>query len=141
MDSVTRLLQNHPLVFVHLVTALLALVLGIVIMSQRKGTNAHRRLGWAWVVLMTTTTAASAFIRDYNLPNLAGFTPIHAFTVLVAVGLPRAVWFARQGRVDDHRRRMRALFYGACVLAGIFTLLPGRFMGRLLWRDMLGVVA
>ncbi len=141
MNTLTRLLQLHPLIFVHLVTAFLALVLGIVIMSQRKGTGTHRSLGWVWVALMGTTTVASAFIRDYNLPNLAGFTPIHAFTLLVTVGLPRGIWHIRQGRVEAHRKQMRGLFFGACVLAGIFTLLPGRFLGRLLWRDLLGVIA
>ena len=141
MNTLTRLLQTHPVVFVHLVTAFLALVLGIVIMSQRKGTGSHRWLGWTWVVLMGATTVASAFIRDYNMPNLAGITPIHAFTLLVAVGLPRGIWHIRHGRVAAHRQQMRGLFFGACVLAGIFTLLPGRFLGQLLWRNVLGVMA
>ena len=25
---------------------------------------------------------------------------------------------------------------GACLLAGVFTLLPGRFLGGLLWRSL-----
>ncbi len=141
MDTFTRLLQHHPVVFFHLVTASAALVLGIAILRRRKGTGSHRALGWTWVVLMGSTTLASAFIRDYNMPNIAGFTPIHAFTVLVSVGLPRGIWFIRQGRVDAHRKQMQALFFGACVVAGIFTLLPGRFLGRLLWHDLLGVMA
>ncbi len=141
MDAFTRLLHQHPLVFLHLVTAFGALVLGIVLMLRRKGTAHHRLLGWGWVALMGTTTIASAFIRDYHLPNLYGFTPIHAFTVITAVGLPRGILAIRRGEVDVHRRQMRGLFLGACVLAGIFTLLPGRFLGQLLWRDLLGLMA
>jgi uncharacterized membrane protein len=136
-----RLLQDHPLVFVHLLTAFAALVLGIVILARRKGTGSHRVLGWAWVALMGSTALASAFIRDYHLPNIAGITPIHAFTVLVAVQLPRGIWLIRRGQVAAHRKTMRGLFTGACVLAGIFTLLPGRFLGTLLWKNLLGVVA
>lgn len=141
MDTLSRLLQQHPVVFFHLVTAASALLLGIVIMTRRKGTGSHRTLGWSWVALMGSTALASAFIRDYHLPNVAGFTPIHAFTVLVAAGLPRGIWHIRQGRVQAHRRQMRALFFGACVLAGVFTLLPGRFLGKLLWHDLLGVMS
>ena len=123
-----RLLTEHPIVFFHLVTALGALVLGIVLMLRRKGTGSHRALGWTWVALMGSTAVASAFIRDYNLPNLAGFTPIHFFTVFVAYMLPRGIWYARQGNVVAHRKTMRGLFRGACVIAGLFTLLPGRIM-------------
>jgi uncharacterized membrane protein len=140
LTELTRLLHQHPLVFFHLVTAFAALLLGGVVLARRKGTPHHRALGWAWVVLMASTTVASAFIRDYRLPNLAGFTPIHAFTLLVAVQLPRGIWLIRRGNVVDHRKTMRGLYIGACVLAGVFTLLPGRFLGQLLWHHGLGLV-
>lgn len=137
--ELTRLLHQHPLVFFHLVTALAALLLGIALLARRKGTRGHRVLGWTWVALMGSTALASAFIHDYRLPNLFGYTPIHAFTVLVAVMLPRGVWLIRQGNVSGHRKTMRSLFIGACVLAGLFTLLPGRFLGRLLWQQVLAL--
>lgn len=141
MQILTQLLQRHPVVFVHLITAVAALALGLVVLIRPKGTASHRALGWAWVVLMGSTALASALIRDYEMPNLFGFSPIHAFTVMVAVLLPRGIWYIRQGNVRGHRRTMRSLYFGACVLAGIFTLLPGRFLGRLLWHNLLGVVA
>lgn len=135
-----RLLAEHPVVFFHLVTAFAALLLGIVILARRKGTGSHRALGWAWALAMGSTAVASAFIRDYQLPNLAGYTPIHFFTLYVAVTLPLAIWFARSGRIPAHRRTMQGMFFGACVVAGLFTLLPGRFLGQLVWRQ-LGVLA
>ena len=134
------LLQRHPLVFFHLVTAFAALLLGIVMLTRRKGTASHRRLGWCWVALMASTTVASAFIRDYRGPNLAGFSPIHLFTVLAAVMLPRGIWHIRRGNVIEHRKTMRGLFIGACVVAGLFTLVPGRFLGNLLWQQALGLL-
>lgn len=133
MDAALGLLQRHPLIFFHLVTAVGALLLGIVILSRRKGTRSHRRLGWVWVLLMGSTALASAFIRDYRLPNLAGYTPIHGFTLFVAVMLPLAVWHIRHGNVRGHRRAMQGIFIGGCLVAGLFTLLPGRFLGSLLW--------
>jgi uncharacterized membrane protein len=139
--TLAQLLDRHPLVFFHLVTAFASLVTGGMVLLRRKGTPSHRGLGWAFVVLMACTTVASAFIRDYRGLNLAGITPIHAFTVLVAVTLPRGVWYARQGNLVAHRSSMRNLYFGACVVAGVFTLLPGRFLGGLLWRQWLGVLS
>ena len=142
MDSFARLLERHPVVFFHLVTAAAALVLGLAIVLRRKGTPTHRGLGWAWVLLMASTAIASAFIRDYRLPNLYGYTPIHLFTVLTAVNLPLGIWFIRRGNVEGHRRTMRGLYICACVIAGLFTLLPGRFLGSLLWGTaMKGIAA
>lgn len=136
-----RLLTTHPVVFFHLLTALAALLLGGLVLARRKGNASHKALGWAWVLMMGSTAVASAFIRDYQMPNLLGFTPIHGFTLLVAVNLPRGIWYIRRGNVVAHRKTMRGLYIGACVLAGIFTLLPGRFLGNLLWRHTLGIMA
>lgn len=141
MNAFTFLLERHPLIFFHLVTAFGALLIGIVLMSRRKGTRDHRLLGWAWVVLMAATAIASAFIRDYRMPNLFGFTPIHGFVLLVAWHLPRGIWFIRRGNVAAHQATMRGLFKGACLVAFVFTLLPGRFLGTLLWKHTLGVMA
>ena len=139
MEPFSQLLARHPLVFFHLVTAFSALVIGSVVMLRRKGTFDHRLLGWTWVLLMASTAIASAFIRDYKAPNLYGFTPIHGFTLLVAVMLPRGIWYIRHGNITGHRKTMRGLFTGACVIAGVFTLLPSRFLGHVLWHQWLGL--
>lgn len=139
MDSITQLIARRPLIALHLAAALLALLVGAVVMLRRKGTFSHRTLGWVWVALMGTTAVASAFIRDYNFPNVAGYTPIHFFTAYTAVYIPLGIWRIRQGNVDAHRKTMRGLFFGACVVAGLFTLMPGRFMGNLVWKQWLGL--
>lgn len=141
MERFALLLERHPLVFAHLVLALGALALGVFVLNLRKGDTRHRALGWTWVALMAGVVLTSAFIRDFNLPNVAGITPIHAFTLLVAVRLPQAVWQARNGRIDAHRKSMRSLYLGGCLVAGAFTLLPGRFLGTLLWTHALGAMA
>lgn len=141
MQAFAELARTQPLVLLHLSTALGALLLGLYIMNRPKGTAPHRRLGWAWVILMGCATVSSAFLRGHTMPNIAGITPIHAFTLLVGIQLPYAIWSIRRGRVEAHRQAMRGIFIGGCVLAGAFTLLPGRFLGHLLWSDWLGLVA
>ena len=133
MQAFTQLLSQRPLIFLHLACAAAAVVLGAVLLLRRKGTTSHRALGWTWVLLMAGATISSAFIRDYRMINVAGFTPIHLFTLLVSVELPRAVLAIRRGQVEAHRKAMRGLYFGGCVVAGLFTLLPGRFLGRQLW--------
>ena len=47
--------------------------------------------------------------------------------------LPLGVYYARSHRVRGHKLTMRGLFAGALVIAGIFTLVPGRIMHRVLF--------
>ena len=141
MNPFLGLLQRHPLIFFHLVTAVSALLLGLFILLRRKGTHSHRLLGWTWVLLMGSTALATVFIRDYRLPNIGGYTPIHGFTLWVAVMLPLAIAYIRRGNVRGHRKTMTGLYIGACVVAGLFTLLPGRFLGSLLWGAPIAGIA
>lgn len=134
MNTLTRLLEHDPVVFLHLAGALTALALGAVLLWRRKGTPSHRALGWVWVGAMGTAVVSSAFIRSTFPFSLFGFSPIHLLTVFVAIQLPRGVWYARQGRVEAHRKTMRGMYIGGCVVAGLFTLMPGRFLGQQLLR-------
>jgi len=140
MNHITQLIQQHPLIALHLGAALLALTVGAVVIARRKGTINHKRLGWFWVALMATTAISSIFIRDYRLPNIAGYTPIHALTLFVLISLPRGIYNIRQGNVAAHRGLMRGIFFGGCIVAGLFTLMPGRFLCDLLWKQALGLV-
>ena len=130
MNRFITLMHDKPLVFVHLVAALAALLLGIAILTRRKGTFSHRTLGWTWVTLMAVAATSSVFIRDYRIVNIAGYTPVHLLTVTVALLLPLAIWRIRSGNVGAHRRMMTGLYIGGCVVAGLFAMAPARFLGR-----------
>ena len=130
MTRFITLMHDKPLVFAHLIAAVAALLLGIAILTRRKGTFSHRTLGWTWVTLMAAAAASSVFIRDYKIPNIAGYTPIHLLTLTVAVMLPLAIWYIRRGNVSGHRRMMTGLYVGGCIVAGLFALAPARFLGR-----------
>jgi uncharacterized membrane protein len=128
MTALITSLHDKPLVLLHLLAALAALLLGIAILTRRKGTWSHRTLGW--VALMGSAAASSVFIRDYRIVNIAGYTPIHLLTLSVAVLLPLAIWQIRRGNVLAHRRTMTGLYVGGCVVAGLFALAPMRLLGR-----------
>ena len=102
-----------PAVIVHLVLAVAALVLGPFALLARKGSRLHRALGYGWVTLMLGAAASSVFIRDFRLPNLAGYTPIHILTVVTFVFIGRGLWLIARRRIAQHRLTMWAVYLGS----------------------------
>lgn len=133
-------MQLTPLIAIHMTAAIGALATGPVALWARKGRaqrpRLHRAFGYAWVTLMIITAVSAIFIRDFRLPNLAGFTPIHLLVPVTLFGLFGAFWFLAHGNIAGHRKAMQRLYFGACVVAGGFTLLPGRYLGQLLWGQL-----
>ncbi|UAK24812.1 DUF2306 domain-containing protein [Sphingomonas nostoxanthinifaciens] len=110
---------------IHLATIVPAVPLGAVMLLRPKGDRLHRRLGWLWCGLMVAGALSSFGIRA----RTGHLSPIHILSVLTLVTVPRAIVAARRGRIETHRRMMTIL-YAALVIAGYFTLLPGRMLGR-----------
>jgi uncharacterized membrane protein len=133
-----------PLIAVHMTAALLAVATGPVALWARRTGNPHPRLhrafGYAWVTLMLVTAGSAVFIRDFSLPNIGGYTPIHLLVPLVPGGLLAAFWLLARGNVRGHRIAMKSLYVGACLVAGAFTLLPNRYLGQLVFGQWLGLV-
>ena len=124
--SLAPLLDAAPAIPVHAFAAMAAFALGIVQFAAPKGTLPHRTVGWNRVILMATVAASSFWIHEVRL--LGPWSPIHLLSIFTLIMLPIAVWRARRHRVADHRRIMTMTFVGALVIAGLFTLLPGRIM-------------
>jgi uncharacterized membrane protein len=133
-------MELTPLIAVHMTAALGALVTGPVALWARRGSRQrpklHRAFGYAWVTLMVVTAISAIFIRESRLPNLAGFTPIHLLVPVTLAGLVGAFWYLARGNIAAHRKTMQGLYFGACVVAGVFTLLPGRYLGSLVWTQL-----
>jgi uncharacterized membrane protein len=137
-------MQLTPTIAVHLTAALGALVVGPVALWARKGATQrpmiHRAFGYAWVTLMLITAVSAMFIRDFRLPNMAGFTPIHLLVPYTLACLVGAFWYLAKKDIAAHRTTMQGLYFGACVGAGAFTLLPNRYLGQLVWGQWLGLI-
>jgi uncharacterized membrane protein len=114
------------LIQIHAFAALSAFVLGIFQLVAPKGTVRHRITGWIWVGLMSTVVVTSFGIHDMRA--WGPWSPIHLLSIFTAVMLPIGVVHARRHRVNQHRTTMIWLFVGALIVAGIFTLRPGRIM-------------
>ena len=132
--SLDPLFAASLVVQLHAFAAMAAFVLGIVQFAAPKGTLPHRTLGYLWVGLMLMVAISSFAIYGKRLPRLWGsFSAIHILSVIVLVLTPLAVLAAHRQHVNTHRWAMIALFTGALVITGAFTLLPGRVMHRVLF--------
>jgi uncharacterized membrane protein len=126
--SISPLLAAPVAIQIHAFAALAAFALGTYLLNGRKGVQVHRVLGWTWAGLMLAVAISSLWISGAG-PRLAGpFGPIHLLTLLVLAMLPAGLYMARSHRASAHAKFMRGLFWGALVIAGGFTFLPGRIM-------------
>jgi uncharacterized membrane protein len=124
--NLVPLLDAAPAIQLHAFAAMTAFALGVVQFSAPKGTLPHRTIGWIWVSLMVIVSATSFWIHELRL--WGPWSPIHLLSIFTLVTLPLAVWAAHRHAVDRHRRAMTAIFFGALVIAGLFTLVPGRIL-------------
>lgn len=119
---------QSPVLKVHVLAAIAGVGVGAIILSARKGRTFHRTMGWIWVMLMGLTAGASLFIVGLNGNH---WSLIHLLSGWTLVTLPLAVRAARKHNVKVHGPAMTSLFWGASIVAGAFTFLPGRLMWNL----------
>ena len=124
--SLAPLLEAPGTIPLHAFAAMAAFALGIVQFAAPKGTLAapdHRLdLGAADVAV----AISSFWIHEIRL--VGPFSPIHLLSIFAPIMLVLAVLHARRHNVSAHRKAMISIFFGALVIAGLFTFLPGRIM-------------
>ena len=137
-------MEMSPLIAVHMNAALGAVVLGPIAIWARNGAvqrpRIHRAFGYGFTTLMLAASISAMFIRDYKLPNIDGFTPIHLLIPVTLQGLFNGFHALYRGDIARHRKGMVTLYLSACVTAGAFTLLPSRYLGQLIWGQWLGLL-
>lgn len=118
-------------IIIHSVAVALCLGLGIYLLTRAKGTRQHRILGWIWVGFMAMAAISSFFI--HTIRQFYGFSWLHFLAVYVLFSLIHGVYAARHHQVKTHRGTMLGLFWFGLVGAGLFTLLPSRRLGQIVW--------
>jgi len=131
MATLAPLLDAAPVVQLHAAGALLSLALGPLVLFRRSRDRWHRIGGYVWIAAMVMTALSSFGIHGFAM--VGPFGPIHllsGFTlVMLALGLRAAI----QRRIEAHRRMMQGLYLWSLGVAGLFTLLPGRVMHRVVF--------
>ncbi len=129
--SLAPLFAAGSVVTVHAFAAMVAFLLGSVQLLAPKGTLPHRTLGYIWVLLMLTVISTSFFIYDVRM--WGPFSWIHLLSLAALFGLVSLVREARRHDVREHKKSAIFLFFGAIVIAGGFTFMPGRAMHAVLF--------
>lgn len=131
-------MQLTPLLAIHVFAALAAIVLGpFALWARWVGTarpKLHRAFGYAWVTMMLVAATSAIGLQAPAITwRWLGFSPIHLLILLVYASLVRSFWYLHQGNIRGHKLTMVSLYINACLITGLFTLAPGRFMNRWLF--------
>lgn len=111
----------------HVGTVVPALILGVPVLLMKKGTALHKRLGRIWATLMMITAFSSFWLQGL----IGTIGPIHIFSVITLISIPRAIFAIRKGDVIGHQRAMIGPYIGMFI-AGLFAFMPGRLLGDLM---------
>ena len=121
--------QTNPIPF-HAILAMIAIILGGIQLSMKKGGTIHKLLGRIWVGLMLIVATTSFFIHEIKLWGT--YSPIHLLSLWTIFILGVGVYYARVGNIKRHKQVMIATYFFALILTGFFTLMPGRVMHQIL---------
>ncbi len=124
--SLDPLLKSQIFIIIHAFAAIFALLAGVVQFAGVKGTLAHRFLGWSWVIAMIIVALSSFQIHGMN--QFLGYSWIHILSIVVLINVPLAVVAARSHNIQTHKYTMMGVYIGGLLIAGFFTLMPGRIM-------------
>ena len=128
--TLAPLFNAPPVIQLHTIAALFLVILTLVIFSIKRGSRMHRIFGWTWVIGMACVAISSFWIN--TIEQFGPFSLIHLISVFTLFTLVRNVRAARTHNVKAHQSGMKSLVFGALILAGLFTLLPGRLMFEVL---------
>ncbi|WP_370234313.1 MULTISPECIES: DUF2306 domain-containing protein [Henriciella] len=123
--DLSPILSAGAAIQVHVVAALLTLSIGIFLMFAPKGFRLHRTFGWMWVASMAVTAGSSFFITAIFQTH---YSPIHALSAWTMLGLPFGIAAVKRRDIRKHRTTMTNMFVGGMLVAGLFSMLPGRMM-------------
>ena len=126
----TLLLNQTNPIPLHAIMAMIAIILGGIQLSMKKGGVIHKLLGRIWVGLMLIVATTSFFIHEIKL--WGAYSPIHLLSLWTIFILGVGIYYVRVGNIKRHKQVMIATYFFALILTGFFTLMPGRVMHQIL---------
>lgn len=126
---VEKIMEYKYLMYSHLLTVVPCIFIGAYLLIVKKGTLYHKLLGKIYMSLMMVTAIITLFMPAYvGSQFLNHFGYIHIFSFLTLYSVPTAIIAVKKGQIKKHKMKMILLYFGAIVIAGGFTLTPGRFL-------------
>jgi len=107
-------------------------------LHAKKGTGAHKTLGWIWVAAMALAVFSALFIHGFEW--IGPFSPIHLLIPFAARGVWSGIAAARNRQFASHREHMLWMYWAALGIPLALALLPGRRLNMLLLGDEASLV-
>jgi uncharacterized membrane protein len=76
-------------IILHAFAAMSLIPLTALIFTIKRGSLWHKRLGWAWVLIMATVALSSFWVQEIRL--FGPFSPIHALSLFTLGSLTYAI--------------------------------------------------
>ena len=125
------------IIYAHATLALLAVPLGLYILLTKKCTQQHRILGRIWVTFLIIVSLTAIFIQAINPGQ---YSLIHLLIPWTIGSLIYSIWNIKKFKYTKierykfaHMYSMIGVYVGALLIAGAFTLMPGRFFHEILF--------
>jgi uncharacterized membrane protein len=131
------------IIYVHAFFALAAVPIGLYIFFKKKGTNRHRFIGRVWVSCLLIVSVTALFITSPMTDT--AFSPrlyswIHLLIPFTIGNLIYSIYSIRlfkKTRLEKHKKAhmysMIGVYCGALLIAGAFTLMPGRMFHAIIF--------
>lgn len=125
-------MDYKTLLMMHLATVVPCIFIGAILLVVKKGTRFHIYVGRIYMILMLITVIITLIMPAEVGPTVFNhFGYIHGFSFLTLYTIPSAYFAIKKGNVKSHKRKMILLYFGAIIIAGGFTLMPGRYLHHL----------
>ena len=131
------------IIYVHAFFALAAIPVGLYIFFKKKGTKQHRFIGRVWVSFLFIVSFTALFITSPmtdSVFNPRFYSWIHLLIPFTAGNLIYSVSSIRKfkkTKLEKHKnahiRSMVGVYFGALLVAGAFTLMPGRMFHEIIF--------
>ncbi len=125
-------MSYESLMYFHLLTVVPCIFLGGYLLAARKGGPIHRKLGGIYMILMILTALIALLIpAGVGTQFLNHFGYLHLLSIIVLWTVPTAFLAVKKGNIKAHQRKMVILYVSGIIIAGGFTLTPGRYLYEL----------
>jgi len=122
-------MQYEQLTYIHLATMIPVAFLGAYLLITLKGTAGHKAIGKIYMLLMFFSSLVSLFMPAKVGPTLLfHFGAIHLLSFLAITMIIFSFIAVKVGNIALHKRSMVGLYVGGIIVAGSFTLTPGRLL-------------
>lgn len=111
----------------HTIAAVVAMVLGVVVVLKTKGTKLHKQLGYVYVVAMLFLNISSFFIQNFN-----GFSIFHFFAIISIISIVGGIgsmWLKLKNALISHYYFMSWSVVG--LYCAFWAELGTRFVGNM----------